>query len=321
MRFDGNWPWDCQALEASWRLEIAVGVLGAGVIGAGASIISSQQSANAAKSAANTQSNATNQGIAFQRQVYDENKQRLQPFVNYGSSQINPLLYGLGIGTDGEGNPTNPLGGAQGAQSGLTLGGAGTFGGLTAPFQPTQQQLEQTPGYQFTLGQGLNAINNQYASQGQGAGTDASGNRVSNGPLGRALADYTTGLASNTFQQQFQDYLASQQQVYGMLSNGVNLGENAAAQSGNLGNTSANSVTNLLTGGANAQAAGTVGAANANSAGISGVANSLSNSALLYGLYSGGVLGGKQPASTNSSVLVPGGQASGYVPSALTGVP
>ena len=66
----------------------------------------------------------------------------------------------------------------QGGQQALTqlqgLTGTGVGGNpLTAPltsqFQPTMAQLEQTPGYQFSLDQGLKATQNSYAGQGLGA--------------------------------------------------------------------------------------------------------------------------------------------------------
>ena len=37
---------------------------------------------------------------------------------------------------------------------------------MSAPFAPTMAQLASTPGYQFTLDQGLKATQNAYAAQG-----------------------------------------------------------------------------------------------------------------------------------------------------------
>lgn len=90
--------------------------------------------------------------------------------------------------------------------------------------------LEKTPGYQFTLGQGLESVQNGYAARGLG----------SSGAAMKGAANYAEGLAQNTYQGMFNNYL-----------NLLGVGANAAAGQGS----------NLI-GGANAQAAGLVGASN-----------------------------------------------------------
>jgi hypothetical protein len=72
------------------------------------------------------------------------------------------------------------------------VGALGNLLGLNGPAgtQSALTQLETTPGYQFTLGQGNNAINAAAAAN----GTLNSGNQLT------ALANYDTGLAQNTYQ-------------------------------------------------------------------------------------------------------------------------
>jgi len=95
---------------------------------------------------------------------------------------------------------------------------------------------------------------------------------------------YGEGLASTTYQQQFNDYLAQQQQQFGNLQTLAGSGQNAASNLGALGAQTANSIGQNIIGAGNASAAGTVGVSNA----ISGGINSLSSNYLLSSLLNGG---------------------------------
>jgi len=99
---------------------------------------------------------------------------------------------------------------------GIGPGGAGDI----------QKTLEQTPGYQFTKQQGLDATKAQAAAMGLGL----SGNTLT------ALDQYSSGLADQTYQQ-----------VLGNSLNAVQLGQAAAAgQAANIGN-AANTISGILT--------------------------------------------------------------------------
>ena len=149
---------------------------------------------------------------------------------------------------------------------------------LTAQFNPSN--LQNTPGYQFTLGQGLQAAQNGFAAQGLGS----SGAAIKGG------TSYATGLAQSTYNQQLQNYLLQNQQTYNMLAGQQGVGVNAAAGLGQLGNgitqQSSNSLTNL----GNAQASGTLGSANAISSGLTGAGNSLAQYNMLNQLQGNGSL-------------------------------
>jgi hypothetical protein len=79
-------------------------------------------------------------------------------------------------------------------------------------FNPTEQQLEQTPGYQFTLNQGLNNLDSRLAAKGLNL----------SGAQAKGIADYTTGLADQTYQQQFQNALQGYNTNYGVAANTYN---------------------------------------------------------------------------------------------------
>lgn len=91
--------------------------------------------------------------------------------------------------------------------------------GLTKPFAPTMDELSKTPGYQFALDQGLKSTQNSYAAKGLGV----------SGAAMKGAADYAEGLAGQTYQNAFQNDLATKSQIYNMLYNPVQLGANAAA--------------------------------------------------------------------------------------------
>jgi hypothetical protein len=115
------------------------------------------------------------------------------------------------------------------------------------------------PGYQFALGQGLNAIQSSAAAKGTllGSGTM------------KDLANYGAGAAYQGENQLFNQHLAGFQTNFNNLGSLVNTGSNAAQQQGNYG-----------TQAANAQAAGTVGGANAFTGALGGVSNAAQNYAL-----------------------------------------
>ena len=163
----------------------------------------------------------------------------------------------------------------------LNLNGLG-FGALTRPFAPTMAQLSQTPGYQFTLNQGEQAVTNSNAALGLG----------SSGAALKGAANYAEGLASTTYQQQFTNYWNQLNNIAGLIGGAAGQGQNAAAGLGGLGNTAAANAGQFTTSAGAAQAAGTVGAANALTSGISGVGSSVSNAALLSSLNSNGLFGG-----------------------------
>lgn len=120
-----------------------------------------------------------------------------------------------------------------------------SIGSLTRPFDPTMQQLERTPGYQFTLQSGLKATQNAAAAQGLGQ----------SGFAMKGAEQYAEGLASTTYQQQLQNYMSQNAQKYNMLMGLTQIGAGAAAGASQAGQITGQTVGNNLIGGANAYAA------------------------------------------------------------------
>lgn len=240
---------------------IGAAIAGAAVVGAGASMASGAMESGAATSAANTQAQTANQQAAAQyaagQAAYNLDTSQQQQAINY----LNPY--------------------ASEGQTGLNaLNSALPY--LDTPFTPTVGQLQATPGYEFTNQQGLLATQNAAASQGLG---------VSGAAL-NAAANYSTGLAQNTYAQDASIYQTNQAQIGNLLTGMVANGQNAAttqagiqqqynSMEGNALMGQANEAAQTSLTGAQAQAAGTVGAANAEAGGISSASNSLSQSAIL----------------------------------------
>lgn len=236
---------------------VGIGTAVAGVAG-------SAMSSSAASNAADTQAAAANNASELQWQQFQQMQKNLQPYMDLGTSSI-PQLQGQ----------------------------LGKLGGMQFSFNPTMQQLEQTPGYQFTLNQGLNTLNNQMAAKGWNM----------SGAQARGIQDYAQGLASTTFQQQYQNALqnfmtnyGTQSDQYNRMAGLVGVGQNAAAGVGNAGLQTANTAGNYLTQGANAQAAGMMGSANAINQGL----GSVSQGGLLYSLLQNGGFGGGGGGSSPS---------------------
>ena len=167
------------------------------------------------------QASAANKAAQMQQDQYTQTRGDLMPFQQAGHSATNMLT--------------------------------GRLPQLTAPITMNQQTLEQTPGYQFSLGQGLQSVQNSAAARGLGT----------SGAALKGAASYATGLADSTYQQQFQNTNINQTNSYNRLMGVSQLGEDAAARTGSFGTQAAGNAGNALIGGAAAQAASMVGAGNA----------------------------------------------------------
>jgi hypothetical protein len=248
-------------------------------------------SSSASKSAANTQAQAAEDAAHLQNDQWNQTQANLKPYMDLGSSSISPLLAAMGYNVTKNSDGT------------YSYNGTNSGNILQQQFSaPTEAQAQATPGYQFTLNQGLKSVQNSAAARGLGT----------SGAALKGASSYATGLADSTYNDVFNRSLQTFQTNYSSAANNVNRlsglvssGQNAAATNGSLGAAATGNIGNTLTSGANAQAAGTVGSANA----LSGALNGIGSSALTYGLLNNNAGGGSAP---NSAAMTPGSNGYGF---------
>lgn len=152
--------------------------------------------------------------------------------------------------------------------------------GFAAPF--TMSNFYSDPGYQFTLNQGNQAVQRSAAAQGG----------LLSGAAAKAMDQYTTGLANQTYGDAYNRYLQTSQQQYNQLSGIANLGQNATSTQAQLGQNTANTMSsntlNGLSAAGQAQASGYMGAANALSGAGGTLANYYGQQKLLSSIGTGG---------------------------------
>ncbi len=244
--------------------------IGLGAAGAGASaasgIYGARSQSDAAKSAGQLQKEAADNSLAFQKQQYNDQKALAAPYVAAGTSSLQELERQMGPG------------GSLSQQWGQT-------------FQaPTAEQASQTPGYQFALGQGLQGIER---------GAAARGNLLTGGLL-QAEQQYGQGLASQTYQQTFNNALTQYQNAYNQFQQGqantynrlagvAGTGQTQINQLGQQGQAAAGNVANISLNSAQQQGNALQGAAYQSASGYNAAASGISSG--LNNAYQGYQLG------------------------------
>jgi hypothetical protein len=217
---------------------VASAIIGSAVIGAGSSLLGASQAAGGAKDAADTQ-----------KMMYQITRSDLDPFRQIGVNALAPAFNLAASGPNAGGRDYIDL----------------AFQNI--PGRMTQAELEQTPGYQWNLAQGLKAVQGAAAARGLG---------VSGASL-KGAGTYATGLADSTYktqfdirQKQFEDYLNLNTGQQGNITNQATrlmalatLGGNAAAQVGTQGTALAGQEGKYLASGGLLSGTGTMNATNA----------------------------------------------------------
>ena len=176
---------------------------------------------------------------------------------------------------------------AIGGNAGNTL--SGSLNDLAKPFNPDMSTLENTPGYQFALNQGLQGVQNSASARGLGI----------SGAAMKGAADYAQGLASKTYNDQFNIDQTNKQNSFNKLLQVTGIGQNAANQTGAMGQAATQNANTFATTGAAATAAGDVGSANAITSGLNGASNNIMN-----GYFTNRLLD-NQANNPNSTVSAP----------------
>lgn len=212
-------------------------IVGAGALGAGASLIGSSNASSAATKSAQVQAQAADQASTNQLNEFNQVRSSLQPWITAGTGGLAGETNLLGLNPDG----TVPAGGPNTAQINATLAA--------------------TPGYEFTKQQGLEATQNSYAAQGLG----------SSGAALKGAATFATGLADQTYEQRLQDYLSLANSGQNAATGVGQLGLQATTQASNFATSGAASTAGGIVGSANAGVAGINGIANGLSTSLLGL--------------------------------------------------
>ena len=199
---------------------MAIGTTMLGVIGAGAGLAGAAMQSSAAGRAADAQERAAQDQIALARESRDQIRADLAPFVGGGRTGQEAFQFELGLGARPEG-----------------------YRGFTS-----------TPGYQFALDRGMDAMQSTAAAR---------GNLLSGSALASAQR-LGQGMAAQDYGQHLNRLAALGQ-----------TGQSAAAMQGQAGQNFAQMGSNALANMGNAQAAGAIGQANAWSGGMNNMMQSL----------------------------------------------
>lgn len=279
------------------------GATTAAIIGGTAAVGGALISSSAASSAADAQTAALEQGqqtqaaslqsqLALQQQALQQQQQQYttnvameQPYMDAGAGALSEYDQLLGIQpVAAGGTPTAATGtGATGTAASNIDPNTGLPATTTSSAGTLAQQqigaLSQTPGYQFELQQGQNAITNGMSATTGGLSSAEN----------KALIQYNQGLAGTTYNS-FMDRLngvntEGQQAAAGTVAAGqANSNAQAAIVQGETTATAntGNNVAQLQAGVGAAQASGYLGTASA----ATGAANSIGQGALLSSLIS-----------------------------------
>ncbi len=208
---------------------VAGAIVGAGVIGAVGSNL-----------AARKQAGGQEQAAATQQQMFNTINAQEQPFIKAGYGSTGAL--------------NELLGTAPGTGPGGTAGTTGLPSGyLSQTFAPTQEQLNNYPGYQFALQTGGQAIRS----------ADTPGVGALSGPALKDLMAFNVGTANQYYGQYFNQFQQERQNIFSRLSGIAGLGQNAASNVGTAGTSLGTGVAQAQAGAAASQAGGIVGATNA----------------------------------------------------------
>jgi hypothetical protein len=228
-----------------------LGPTGTALVGSSAlNLLGGSMQANAAQQAAQTQLQGTQYAADIQKQMFDTLNAQQAPYRAAGQTALTQIQNMLPYFTG----------------------------------QPTAQDIQNIPGYQFGLNQGLGSVSQAANVASPGSNVDTARQKFS--------TDYLT--------QQLLPYYQSQQtNIYNRLASLAGLGQTAATSSGQVGQAAGSNLAQLAVGGANAVAGGQVGSANAIASGL----GNIGNSAMLYSLLR------PQTATTTSAIdpsLLPG---------------
>jgi hypothetical protein len=236
-------------------ISTAAAILGAAVIGGGASAIASGKAAKA-------QTRAAQDANAAQERMFEKQTQLQEPFRQGGLTAQNEIMQLLGIGGD------------------KTAAG---YGSLSKSFGA--DQFQQDPGYAFRQSEGMKALERSAAARGN----------LMSGSTMKGIQRFGQDLASQEYQNAFNRYQVERSAKLNPLQSLMGSGQSAAnVLTGAAGQMGQNEASNIYNAG-QARASGYIGQANALNTALGQVAGyaaqaPLNNAMINY--YNSGAPGG-----------------------------
>ena len=229
---------------------------------AGASALGAYVSSQAAQNAAHTQADAANNATALQGQQFNTQWNAQAPYRQAGVNALGDINNNMAS--------------------------------WNKPF--TMSDFQQSPGYQFALQQGQQALARSEAEKGLG----------NSGGAQKVLSAYTVGMANQEYQNAFNNYQTQNMNAYNRLAGVSGLGQAATANSNAASQNYANQAGSNMIGAGNAIASGQVGSANAiTSSAQNGLNNWMTMSMLNKYNPSGGGGGGGSGSTGTSTDFQP----------------
>lgn len=226
---------------------VAPAIIG-GLIGGGSS-----------SDAANAQLQASQAATAEQQREFDQITKSFAPFLQTGQLSLQDLSSLLGLGGSGADIMNSPL-----------------------LRQFTASDFTKSPGYDFQMKQGIDAIQNSAAAKGG----------VFSGNTLKSLDTFGQGLANQDWWNAYNAFTGNQNRTLSTLGGLANNGQNAAGNLGSIGTATANNIGSNLIQGGNAQAAGIVAGGNNLNNTIQSLFQNQGLQTALSGLFGGGGGGG-----------------------------
>ncbi len=221
-----------------------------------------QAQGDSTKYAADLQKKASDDALAFEKEIWATQQEQQQPWIDAGTTALGQLATGTAAGGD-----------------------------LVKPFDASTVSMD--PGFDFRLAEGMKALDRSAAAR---TGV-LNGGAVK--AAERYAQDYSSGEYDKAYSRTFNEYQTGQTNTYNRLAALAGLGQTATSTLGQQGSTAASGVTNnlittgtsladLATQAGNARASGYVGSGNAWNGALGGVSSNLSSLAMLAALFGRG---------------------------------